>query len=208
MIRSTDTRFPGFDLIWMLRDPLRDDTFRADFDDSDAELLRLTGYNLVPPPMQPVEISYGDGGPMPGDVVWSLGSMPPFVSDRITALLRANHIGGWDSFRVQLRDKCGGLHANYNRLMITANPCGPVDWRKGQVFERTEVPRGRSYRGGWFDPSTWDGSDVFRSERGGWIFVVQRVRDLFRDAAIDNVEFVQFTEFEMPEFILKFHQAE
>ena len=65
------------------------------------------------------------------------------------------------------------------------------------------MPRGRYYRGGWFDPETWDGSDIFYSRNWGFPLVVERVRDLFVLAKIKNIDFVRFTEYEMPEALTK-----
>jgi hypothetical protein len=198
---------PGYDHLYLLEDPVSNVFFRADFalNELDAlpsglyEMFSKSGYNLHPPPDSPPRLYHGMGRAQPSDIVWPMAAMPPFISDRVIGLLTDHNVTGWSSFPVEIIDRHGTLHRTHHRLMITATPCGPIDWLRGELIERTEVPRGRYYRGGWFDPATWDGSDLFYSQNWGFPLVVERVRNLFVRAKIKNIEFVRFTDYEMPE---------
>jgi hypothetical protein len=203
--------FPGFDCIYVLDDPVSGIYFRAglsrrEFDPVPhgiAEMFRMTAYGLQPPPTQRPRLYHGSGRATPSDIVWPMGGVMPFVSDRVITLLSEYDVTGWDSFSVEIVDRNGVLHNTHHRLMITSDPCGPIDWRRGVLIERTEVPRGRYYQGGWFDPATWDGSDIFYSRNWGFPLVVERVRDLFNLAKIKNIQFVRLTDYEMPEALVK-----
>jgi hypothetical protein len=201
------SEFPGHNRIYLLADPMSDIHFRADFAKRAHDLLaagvyemfHFSGYNRHPPPAETPRLYHGSGRAQPSDIVWPMAGMPPFISDRIVDLLTEHNVSGWSSFPVEIVDRNGDLHQTHHRLMITATPCGPVDWLMGELIERTEPYRGRNYRGGWFDPESWDGSDIFYSQNWGFPLVVERVRDLFVRAKIKNIEFVRFTDYEMPE---------
>ena len=134
---------PGFHQVWLLDDPVLNQPFRAAYELGDDRLFTLTGYNLAPPPTSVPRLRHGMGGAMPQDIVWPQSVMPPFVSDRVLTLFHEHQITGWDSFPVEIRDKRGAIHTTYHRLMMTAAPCGPIDWTRGMPFDRTEVPLGR-----------------------------------------------------------------
>jgi hypothetical protein len=190
--------FPGLDRISGLTDPLIDRPFRASIDLHEDNLLVATGRGYAAPPLHLPRLTYGSGGAAPGDIVWPRAVMQPFVSDRIITLLREHGVTGWDSFPVEIIDKRGDTHQNFHRLMITGR-CGRIDWTKGEHFERTEVPLGWHYRGGWFDPDTWDGSDMFTDGYCGETWVVDRARRVFQRAKIRNIRWNRLVEIEMAE---------
>lgn len=53
------------------------------------------------------------------------------------------------------------------------------------------------WRGLYFDPDTWDGSDIFMpGGRTGWVFVLDHVRDALEKAHVKNVAFQRLDEVE------------
>jgi hypothetical protein len=53
------------------------------------------------------------------------------------------------------------------------------------------------WKGLFFDPESWDGSDFFMpAERVGYVFVVEAVKRAFERAKIRNVEFKPLDQFE------------
>jgi hypothetical protein len=47
----------------------------------------------------------------------------------------------------------------------------------------------------YFDPSTWDGSDVFVSDKTGFTFVNASVKGALEAASISNLRFWRVPEF-------------
>jgi hypothetical protein len=91
-----------------------------------------------------------------------------------------------------------GLHIpGYHGLAVTGR-CGQVYPDRTNVVERT-YPGGvyPFYRGEYFDPATWDGSDLFTGAKGVSVYFTARVRDVFRAYGIGNVEFRRITEIEI-----------
>jgi hypothetical protein len=76
--------------------------------------------------------------------------------------------------------------------------CGDIEWARG-----VEVPRIRPagifpvWKGLFFDPASWDGSDFFMpAEFVGFKFVVEDVKNAFARAKIRNVDFTPLDQFE------------
>jgi hypothetical protein len=116
-------------------------------------------------------------------------------------LLKNERVTGWRTYPVEVTDRQGAVIPAYRGFAVTGR-CGPFDSSKSQmIIKPPPVPRGRPapYRRGlYFDPTTWDGSDVFCSENG-WLFVVvtQRVQELFRRHKVTNVRFQRLVDVEI-----------
>lgn len=193
--RSTSDGFPGFENLFDLKDPLSNPPFRGKvLTDQPAVLLRAE-YS----PAEPVRVEHAMGG-RPFDLIWTTYAALFLVSDRVRVLLENEGITGWRTYPVEVTDRGGVLIPGYHGFAVTGR-CGPFDPSRSQmIIKPAPVPRGRAapYRRGlFFDPSTWDGSDVFCSENG-WLFVVvtQRVRDLFQRQKVRNVRFQRLVDVE------------
>lgn len=137
----------------------------------------------------------GSAKPMP--VMWTTYATPVIVSDSVVQLLRSHGFTGWSLYDVSVRDKQGQLVPGHHGLAITGR-CGNIDWASG-----IEVPRIRPagifpvWKGLFFDPESWDGSDFFMpAERVGHKLVVEEVKKAFDRAKIRNVEFTRLDQFE------------
>jgi hypothetical protein len=67
--------------------------------------------------------------------------------------------------------------------------------------------RGKTYPTGtypvrvglYFEPSSWDGSDLFvSSSEVAWVFVTERIVRAFKRAKVTNAKFEPLDEFEVP----------
>jgi hypothetical protein len=130
-------------------------------------------------------------GGKPSDFIWTTLAIPKLVSDRVVGLLRAEDVTGWSLYPVRVVGKNGLEIQGFHGLAVVGR-CGPFDGSKSQmIIKPPPVPRGRPapYRKGlYFDPVTWDGSDVFCSEDGsGTVVVTRRVHELFRRHKVTNV---------------------
>ena len=88
----------------------------------------------------------------------------------------------------------------YQGLSITGR-CGRVEWEKSErVIVPPPVPEGRisaGWRGLYFSPATWDGSDLFVPDDGStYVIVTAAVRAAIEDARLTNLEFTRLTEFQ------------
>ena len=130
-------------------------------------------------------------------MIWTTYAAPIIVADSVVQLLRSHGFTGWSLYEVSVRDKQGQLIQGYSGLSITGR-CGNIAWDQG-----IELPRIRPagifpvWKGLFFDPASWDGSDFFMpAERVGYKLVVEEVKEAFERAKIRNVEFTPLDQFE------------
>ncbi len=122
---------------------------------------------------------------------------PMIVSDRIVDILKSEGFSGWDTYPVELYGRDGSRIPGYQGLAVRGR-CGVVDRERSVPFKKV-MPGGvfTWWRGLYFDPATWDGSDIFvASERGGWIFVLDEVKRALLDAGVKNLQFTPLDDVE------------
>lgn len=114
-----------------------------------------------------------------------------FISQRLYDLWKENKVTGWDTYPVTLLDKEGKDMGKYYGLIITGR-CKeiipnepPFDIYHGSNGK----PFSCRFRGATFDPTGWDGSDLFVAEGRTSIYAHVRVRDLMKKAKILNAYF-------------------
>lgn len=139
-------------------------------------------------------------GGSPRDVVATGYAALDLFSDRVIQVLRDGGFTGWTTYPVEIYGKNGVRIDGYHGFAVTGR-CGPVDWSKGKkVRKPPPVPQGQGYdawMGLYFDPYSWDGSDVFMPEGGATCnIVVERVKLVLEKAKVTNIRFKPLTEFE------------
>jgi hypothetical protein len=138
-------------------------------------------------PEQPVRIDWYMGRKVPEDVIWA--ATAPIVSGKFIALLQENGFTGWTTYPVEVFDKAGTRVEDYSGLAVTGR-CGPVDRSKSMsVLERYPARTVPKLKGYFFDPETWDGTDLFMpsAEFDARIFITVAVRDVLRRAKVKNI---------------------
>jgi len=138
------------------------------------------------------------GGARPVDpVLWTTHAVPIILADAVVQLLRSEGLTGWSLYEVSVRDKQGEQVPGYSGLAVTGR-CGNLDHSMS-----VELPRIRPagifpvWKGLFFDPNSWDGSDFFMpAQRFGSVFVVDAVKKAFERAKIRNVSFTPLDQFE------------
>ncbi len=136
----------------------------------------------------PLRVEWGGGRAKPADVEWEPGVLV-LLSGRVKDLLEEHGISGWKSYPVCLYDKFGKPVEGYSALGVTGR-CGPADPAK--ALKRLRVyPSGfigYEYYGNYFDPESWDGSDIFVADgEGPGICVTERVKKLLKKKKIKHV---------------------
>lgn len=123
------------------------------------------------------------GARQPVDVIWTGIAAPVLISDRVVNLLSRARAGGWNTYEVALHGKggeaIGGYHG-YHGLSVHGR-CGEIDNSRSvevpKVYPAGVFP---VWRGLYFDPETWDGSELFMSAGSeGWVFVVDEVKQAY-----------------------------
>jgi hypothetical protein len=101
------------------------------------------------------------GGATPSDAVWTTSAGLPVIGPRLIRLLERGGFTGWDTYPVDLVDKAGDWVPGYGGLSV-AGRCDPIDLSRSEVVLR-EFPGGwfPAFRGCFFPPQSWDGSDLF-----------------------------------------------
>lgn len=136
------------------------------------------------------------GGTQPVEVIWTTHAVPIIVSDSVVQLLRSHGFTGWSLYDVTLHDKKGELIPGYHGLAITGR-CGDIDWSKGIPEPKVYPARVSTvWKGLFFDPASWDGSDLFMPANTVHVCVVEAVKKAFKKAKVRNVVFEALDQFE------------
>jgi hypothetical protein len=120
------------------------------------------------------------------------------LSKNILDVLSRNNIKGWSTYPITLLDKKKQPIEGYVGLVVTGK-CGPTlkEKRERKTKYDAEIDNIYSvYVGFYFDPITWDGSDIFSPEGTAVIIVTEKVKTAFEQAGITNVTFTPLTEVE------------
>lgn len=132
----------------------------------------------------PLRVEWQGGRAKPADVE---SCNIDVFSGKVKGLFEEHGITGWKAYPIDLYDKLGRLVEGYSVLGITGR-CGPLDPTKA-VKRLTEYPGGifPAYYGHYFDPESWDGSDIFMSSSSGHINITERVKKLLEKHKIKHV---------------------
>lgn len=97
---------------------------------------------------------------------------------------------------MEVYGKAGEVHSGYHGLIFRGR-CGPIDHSKSEEVMRQMPARTVPFlKGLYFDPETWDGSDIFMPSLENWrlitgdvarVMLGAKVRGIYLEAAA-NVE--------------------
>jgi hypothetical protein len=138
-------------------------------------------------------------GKTPYDLVGTGFAAFHLISDRVVASLRGEGFTGWRSYPAAVHTKGGEVISGYQGLVVTGK-CVPTDPTAArEALAPPPNRRGQSTlvrQGLYFDPATWDGSDLFVPEGTGWIIVMEPVKEALTRARVTNIGFGRLTEIE------------
>ena len=139
-----------------------------------------------------------DEGTRTEDFLGTTWAALDLLSDRFVEVLSG--FTGWQTYAVVIVGRDGERVPGYHGLSVTGR-CGRVEWERSErVILPAPVPGGRTtggWRGLYFSPSSWDGSDIFVPNDGStFVIVTDEVRAAAEDARLTNVRFARLTEFE------------
>ncbi len=135
-------------------------------------------------------------GRVPYDIVTTELPVLKLISDRLVEVLKRHELTGWQTYRVQVLDRQKNEVPGYHGLQVYGR-CGPVDYSLSPRVMEPPFPGAEpapTWKGYYFDPATWDGSDLFIPESANGrttvhAFVTRRLKEIFEKEKITNVEF-------------------
>jgi hypothetical protein len=186
--------------IFHLRDPLATRPLRlsiSGFSDWMNDEQAWAIFKASEKPNQPIKLGAYQGG-QATDFLWS--AMPPLVcvSSRVVNLLEKNSITGWTTYPVEVFGRNGEELPGYHGFSITGPECRRDRSRSEIITKPPPVPTGKSfqvYKGLYFDEADWDGSDFFLVRMNIKV-ITGRVKDLFVQSKISNVNLIPLSEVE------------
>jgi len=139
-----------------------------------------------------------DSGSRAYDYVTTTYAILQLVSQRFIDVLREGGFTGWSTYPVEVYGKHGELIPGYHGLAITGR-CGPIDDSMSELIWCEPVQPGKTKHyqrllGLYFDPESWDGSDLFCPEGTARVIVRDVVKDALEAVKITNVDFTSITE--------------
>lgn len=190
--KSTTKAFPSFDRLFTLGDPVGR-AFRGKMavETEDSALTRAELH-----PDHPIAVQWAMGSTHPVEVIWTTHAVPILVAESVVQLLRSHNFTGWSLYDVTVHGKQGELIPGYHGLAITGR-CGEIQWDKGIPEPKVYPARVSTvWRGLFFDPASWDGSDLFVPTNGNYVCVVEAEKKAFKKAKVHNVVFEALDQFE------------
>ncbi|HEY8209782.1 MAG TPA: hypothetical protein VIG99_19980 [Myxococcaceae bacterium] len=191
---SGSKAFPGFSNIYVLEDTGNSVAFRGKISLDDQFVVTRAEET----PTGPVEVRWAMGRKKPSDIIHTTYVTPLLISDRVASILEGGEHSGWQTYPVELSGKDGLRIPGYRGFAVSGR-CGPIDEsrcvRLDKIYPGGVFP---AWYGMYFDPATWDGSDLFMpSGRVGWIFAVEAVKKAFEKAKVTNVAFTSLDKKEV-----------
>jgi hypothetical protein len=187
--------FPGFSQLFQVI-PDCDREFRGSL--TSGNFLQVTRGEVEPDGV--LTLRHRMGRSEPGLVVFPLSPFAFYLKQAVVSLLEDRGLTGWSSYPVMVIDEAGREYPDYAGLVVRGR-CGRVSNRHSTAFKKQAL-RGNSastwWRGISFDPSTWDGSDLFMPDANqGHILCTEPTRSAFIDAGVTQLDFEPMDEVEL-----------
>jgi hypothetical protein len=160
----------------------------------DEDPYRLTRGEWVP--NKPLRCERDEGNRLL-DLIGTTWAVLQIVSDRVIDVLQRSDFGGWSTYPVEISREELKI-SGYQGLSVVGR-CGSISHE--DVMLEPAVPEGESvegWRGIYFDPDSWDGSDLFSPEGTASFIVTADVKRALEAIGATNFNFTRLTEFEMP----------
>ena len=187
-----------FGSFYALKEPFRSGALRvrlsdSSFEDGDLDLLLGT----VRPDI-PIVFDRSSGRKV-FDCVYTTFVTLVLVSNRVVDLFARNEFTGWSVYPVEIYGHKGERLLGYHGLSVTGR-AGPLDSSLSEPWMfPAPTPQGKPHKGLkglYFQPETWDGSDIFCPEGTAYKVVTERVKKAIEQNEITNVYFRPLTEIE------------
>lgn len=145
------------------------------------------------PPKTPVPFVYYRGSREKGILFGGISKC--LIHESVIRVFKENQFTGWDTFPIEAYDKSNKKLEGYYGLFVKGR-CGKIIDSWSPIEERPS-PAGfmRPVKVGlYFEPDSWDGSDIFSPDGTTAIFVTKRVKETIERLKINTVIFENITE--------------
>jgi hypothetical protein len=179
--------------VFAVRDPFSSRAFRAAFRDppETEDLVRVLRGERPAPSFE----FFRESGKELQGVVWTTYAFYFLLEEGVIAAFHDAGLSGWTSYAVRLENE---PDAKYHGLAVQGR-CGPIN-RTNAEIEMRQFPGGLYpvRRGLSFEPSSWDGSDVFMpDDDSAWVLLSIKGAHAIRDAHVRNIDVVPVADIEL-----------
>ncbi len=134
-------------------------------------------------------------GRVPKDFITAT-DLTSVVSERFVDVLERGRFTGWTLYPVEIVRKDGRSVQGYHGLAVTGRCRIDNELTRPAIFPPLipGLPPRRGWNGLFFDPGSWDGSDIFLGEGTGFVIVIHAVRLALEAASISNLLMTPLSE--------------
>lgn len=189
------TAFPGFEhlYLWSNQD-LHPRAFVAgeDYPERARSIAIGTGALRLDAPLL---VRWRSGSEAPSHLVCGPHGSPNMVREGVVRALAQCGATGWGTYPATLHGKDGAPIEGFVGLTVTGR-CGPVKLERARrISAARDGALGEAFKGVFFDPASWDGSDVFTDPATATLlFVSDRVKRALDEAGSAPGTLVRLTE--------------
>jgi len=149
-----------------------------------------------------LEIHHLEGSGEPGNLFWNMVNDPFCINQSVADAFSQDNIQGWTATPASVLTKSGDKSAeNYFAVSVTGRS-DAVDYLQTDIVFR-QLPGGNYpyFKGIYFDPESWDGSDIFmeRPDQHGhsnaFIYVTKKLVDICKKRKVKNIAFTNFNDY-------------
>jgi hypothetical protein len=153
-------------------------------------------------PVRQLDIKHMEGSIEPGNLFWNSVAEPFCISQPLVEILQQNKITGWATIPATVLTKSGSHTIdNYFALTVTGR-ADSIDYLQTDIVFK-QFPGGRfpHFKGLYFVPESWDGSDIFMERpdkdlnSSAFIYVTKKFVDIFKKNKVKNISFVNFNDY-------------
>jgi len=190
-----------FSNFFVVKDPASKKNYRGQIVNEFNEFGKLlrAGYNV-----DHLDIKYLEGSSEPSNLFWNMVTETFCVNKTLVDLLQNANISGWTGISTTVLTKSGNKSID-NYFAVTVNGrANSIDYlRTDIIFEQLPGGQFPFFKGLFFDPESWDGSDIFmtrfdnnrKSKYTAFIYVTKKFVDTFKKNKVTNIRFVNFNDY-------------
>ena len=114
-------------------------------------------------------------------------------SEAFFDVLEREHLTGWSSYAVEVRGLPRKYADAHYRGLIVKGRCGPIDETQFRSATKLAIPPyvrpTPIFVGTYFDPNSWDGSDIFTAQGSAALTLTHRAKQALERARLRGVGF-------------------
>jgi hypothetical protein len=191
-----------YEKYYSVSDPASKKSYRGNILDKNGEFGKLRRGDYQP---ENLVITYLEGGEEPNDLFWSHVNDPFCISERVKDLMIHNKITGIKFIPTIVKNRNKKQNPTQYYTALITGRVDKIDYLNSDIkFLKQDgwIKESAHFIGKRFDVESWDSSDFFmeRADKEGkstcFIYVSQKVVDLFKKNKISNILFERLSDYE------------